>query len=145
MDWYAYFGDRVRVHGKCVLWTRALMSTGYGAATFKGKVVLAHRISWTLANGEIPDGLCVLHRCDTRACVRPDHLFLGTKADNNRDKVEKGREYRLIPVERYPEIAQRWADGESQTSIARDFGCDRTAVGWVLRNKIRPELSGAAK
>lgn len=52
---------------------------------------LAHRLSWQIANGSIPDGLQVLHHCDNGACIRPDHLFVGTQADNMRDMDAKGR------------------------------------------------------
>jgi hypothetical protein len=51
----------------------------------------AHRYSWQIAFGEIPSGLCVLHRCDNPSCVRHDHLFLGTQAENMRDRIRKGR------------------------------------------------------
>lgn len=81
----------------CWLWTAALNNKGYGkigAYRSKGRYdwMLAHRASWFLFKGQLSDEMCVLHKCDTPACVNPDHLFLGTKGDNIRDAVHKGRD-----------------------------------------------------
>lgn len=75
----------------CWEWQGSLSGERYGAAYYKHQRWDAHRLIWTLENGPIPDGLCVLHRCDNVLCVRPDHLFLGTRGDNNRDAISKGR------------------------------------------------------
>lgn len=69
----------------------AINATGYGVVGFNGKVMQAHRLSWFLHNGEIPDGLLVCHRCDNRRCCNPDHLFIGTHKDNTQDMILKGR------------------------------------------------------
>lgn len=74
----------------CHVWLRPLKS-GYGQMCVIGKVEKAHRLSWILFRGEIPDGLCVCHHCDNPSCVNIDHLFLGTFADNNSDRHKKGR------------------------------------------------------
>lgn len=74
----------------CLIWTAGLTG-GYGQFWAKDRRVRAHRFAWEEANGPIPEGLCVLHKCDRPPCVNVSHLFLGTRADNNRDMTQKGR------------------------------------------------------
>jgi hypothetical protein len=75
----------------CWVWRGYTYVSGYGGYFDGEKRRRAHRASWELANGPIPDGMLVLHRCDNRPCVNPDHLFLGTDSDNRRDCVAKNR------------------------------------------------------
>ena len=87
MDW--------RKH-PCIEWPGRLQTGGYGQVKRGGRHVLVHRLEWALANGPIPTGLCVLHRCDNPRCYNLAHLFLGTQGDNVRDCIAKGRR-RPIP------------------------------------------------
>lgn len=76
----------------CWLWIGTRNPSGYGRLNVRGRVQLAHRVSWVMHVGPIPDGMHVCHKCDTPACVNPDHLFLGDNAANHADKVAKGRQ-----------------------------------------------------
>jgi hypothetical protein len=75
----------------CWEWIGCKGSHGYGAIRKNGKVITAHRLSWEIHFGSIPQNMLVCHKCDNRFCVRPDHLFLGSRLDNNRDMFLKGR------------------------------------------------------
>lgn len=86
------FWDKVDKSGDCWEWTGAkFQDNGYGQFWFNGTTVRVHRFSWMIANGTIPDGLCICHTCDNPLCVNPDHLWLGTNKENTHDMMAKGR------------------------------------------------------
>lgn len=90
---------RIDKSGDCWVYTGKWLTRprlGYGSVSWRGKQHLVHRLSWELANGPIPNGLKVLHKCDNTLCVRPEHLFLGTQAENIEDMRRKGRAVHLI-------------------------------------------------
>jgi hypothetical protein len=91
MDTETCFWRQVNKSQGCWLWTGTLNQDGYGVTFQFKETVLAHRIAYVLTRGSIPAGMCVLHTCDVRNCVNPAHLFIGTRADNCRDRSAKGR------------------------------------------------------
>lgn len=105
-------------------------------------MVGAHRWAWEDEHGPIPKGLCVLHRCDVPACVRPDHLFLGTQVENIADMFAKGRQQRsrgercgnskLARIQ-VREILRRRAAGETQSELARHFGTCQANISLIVR------------
>jgi hypothetical protein len=131
----------------CWGWSAALFESGYPAIADEPPsraMLLGHRVSHVLHIGPIPDGLCVLHRCDVRSCTNPEHLFLGTKADNSDDKIAKGRQPRG-ETHHWAKLTQAQAElirvirsayGTSMQDIAELFGVSRALVSLVLANKI---------
>lgn len=117
------FEQRVIHQDGCWDWNGATRN-GYGVIGRGARIdglVYAHRLSWELNRGPIPEGLCVLHTCDNRRCTRPDHLFLGTKLDNNRDMAAKGRHVgtrRLTPGQ----VAEIRSSTDKASTLANRFG-----------------------
>jgi hypothetical protein len=75
----------------CRLWVGPTTPQGYGMIRKRTSRIATHRLAWTLKHGPIPQGLWICHRCDTPPCINPDHLFLGTPAENCQDSIAKGR------------------------------------------------------
>ena len=90
-SWEARFhsGYHIDPNSNCWVWARCCDTNGYGQIANSGKTMGAHRASWKIHKGAIPDGLFVCHRCDNPSCVNPAHLFLGTSKDNQQDKMRK--------------------------------------------------------
>lgn len=126
----------------CWLWTGNIEGCGYGVFCFNRRPVRAHRSSWELHRGPIPAGMHVLHRCDVRSCVNPDHLFLGTHQDNMRDMAAKKRAARgraiwnsKLDPDRVREIRARLVGGQSIDSIARTYGVRRQSILYIKRGR----------
>jgi hypothetical protein len=122
----------------CWEWTGSSVPYGYGSFGADG-TKRAHRISWEIHFGPIPNGLCVLHHCDNPPCVNPAHLFLGTRQDNSDDKMAKGRGGQPKGI-RHPrakmtdesvmEMRRLYAAGHTTRQLAQEFGLGKSSV-WL--------------
>lgn len=127
----------------CWLWISHVGKTGYGAFGMNSIVMLAHRASWILFRGPIPDGLYVCHKCDVPICINPNHLFVGTAKENMRDASNKGRI--RLPIESWSssekhqpakltndQVREIRASTEHRDILARRFGVCKETV-WAAR------------
>jgi hypothetical protein len=127
----------------CWDWQGGKFINGYGRfAPTQFAQHRAHRYSWALAFGPIPPGTDCCHRCDNRACVRLDHLFLGTRKDNMRDAVEKKRMRRRgdhwnakLSQERANAVRRRQKEGATYDMLIREFGVSRATIGRICTQK----------
>lgn len=142
----------------CLLWLGAYFSNGYGAFWIGGgKTVRAHRFSYETYVGKIPEGLCVLHKCDTPICVNPEHLFLGTDKDNAVDRNAKNRHafgnrsgakkhpektprgessgVSKLKAEDILEIRKEHASGSTQKAIAEKYGICHQNVSSITKGR----------
>lgn len=158
------FLAKVAIRGEpdCWLWTSNTNApsrrggvSGYGSLARDhkaGSPLYAHRMSYELATGEAPGRLFVCHRCDTRLCVNPAHLFLGTLAENQADMAAKGRAVRRfgeatvaakLTETQVLEIRQLFAEGSiSKSELARRFGVSTTLIRLIVQGKRWPHLAG---
>jgi hypothetical protein len=150
--------------GPCWIWTGCISTSGhrYGLMGYRYITNSTHRIAWVLENGDIPNKLHVLHKCDEPSCCRPSHLFLGTNRDNTLDRTRKGRTAKGIRhgshthPERRPigethgrtklssddvrEIRRMRKEGVAGTEIARRFGRSFSAIYMILAGKRRTSV-----
>ncbi len=127
----------------CWLWMGAKTGNGYGAIKVDQITHLAHRFSWELHFGTIPNGKLIRHKCDVRNCVNPNHLEIGTQKDNVMDMIVRGRYVgkRLDPIG--IEFVRHWLKrGHTQKSIAEAFGISRPSISRNLtRNSSFKDIS----
>jgi hypothetical protein len=146
------FEDRVLPSNiGCWSWAGSHNRKGYGCCRVGGrgaKSILAHRLSWRLNMGEIPEGLFVLHKCDNPGCVRPDHLFLGTNIDNIKDRIMKGRRgsqahkgkpspRRRISEAQVIEIKEMFERGETPADLGIYFNISREHAWRIATGRVR--------
>jgi hypothetical protein len=140
--------NRVKIVNNCWEYQGHRHAKGYGTIRIGSRkdgsrrMEQAHRFAWMKINGDIPDGLCVLHHCDNPSCVKPGHLFLGTNQDNMTDMVNKGRSRKSrgvlnpsakLTIHQVMEIKKRLKTGESPTSMANDYPVSRNLL-YAMRN-----------
>lgn len=130
----------------CIEWNGSRNRGGYGTVGLNGKIMITSRIAWELRYGEIPAGMFVLHRCDNRCCINPDHLFLGTQQDNIADMKRKGRAKsggargKQLPQTKISEddarsIRAMYASGCKQKELAHKFGVTQSAVSMIVTGR----------
>lgn len=146
--------ERKKCSGPCWIWNgvRKDSKNAYGYLMHNKTSIMASRLSWYIHNGIIPDGMCVLHKCDTPPCCNPKHLFLGTKKDNAQDALKKGRLF--IPFgEDHVEskltcsdvriIRKLWLAGKYLKDIASKFNVSKSNIWYIVHGKTWAHLKSS--
>jgi hypothetical protein len=144
---------------ECIEYKGVVTKNGYGRICIKGIRIQAHVLSYILHHGSVPRTKYVLHKCDNRLCINPDHLFLGSKADNVKDMVNKGRAWWQRPFEEMPENMKRLikkrrklssqqikelkemhSNGISQRSLSRYFNVGQPVIKDILDGRTYKDV-----
>ncbi len=137
----------------CILWAGPVNGKGYGQMGYDYENLMAHRVSYELFVGPIPEGLHVLHRCDTPGCINPTHLFVGTQSDNVQDMLDKGRGgdrhgersgTAKLSEEQVLAIRTRYAQGDiTQAELASEYSVSRPTITVIITGRNWAHLDGA--
>lgn len=145
----AYLDARSVDVGGCRVWNTDNTSNRYGWVSSGNINQSAHSLSYEINVGSIPDGMNVLHRCDNGLCIRPEHLFLGSHAENMADKVAKGRQVKGDRINTSKlnegaviEIRRRLSDGDSHRDIALEYSVDESTIRAIRDGKTWKHLGG---
>lgn len=138
------FWGKVEKTETCWLWTAGKDKDGYGKFRVSKKHYRAHRFSWELHFGPVPLATSVLHKCDNPPCVNPDHLFLGSNADNMADRDRKGRQAfgerqggAVLTDSKVSSIRTMYGTGKFlQKDLARMFGISTAQMGKIVNNEF---------
>lgn len=143
--------NTMRTKSGCLVWNGTKNKGGYGTKTVGSRVDgtrktgLTHRLAYELVNGQIGNNMCVLHRCDNPPCINPKHLFVGTRADNHQDMLNKGRRVDLKGEDRpnsklsnhqVKEIKRQLMRGARQTELAEKYGVNQTLISAIKTGKV---------
>ena len=140
-----FIKDRVDISDNgCWMWNRCCDRDGYGAVSVSGKQLRASRLSYQFYNGSIPDGMIVRHTCDAPGCCNPEHLIIGTYADNTGDMYRRGRAStggshgtaKLTDAD----VRAIRKDARATTMICKEYGVSNVTIGMIRRGKTWKHL-----